>query len=663
MTVTGPGGIGKTRLAMELLDGTSAGFPGGSEFVELAGVRDPGLVLQRIAASLGIPETLATGDVTGLACAVAGRPVLVVLDNLEHLLPAAALSVAELVGYCPDLVVVVTSRAALHVRAEREFVLQPLAVPDDGSREGVLSSPAAQLFLDRAAATGAEVELDERNVAAVAEICRRLDGVPLAVELVAAGSRLLTPVALLERMDAQTPSATLLDLEDRQRSMSAAVDWSLDLLDGDSRALFRRLGVFTAGFTLPAAAAVGEGDDVLTPLASLVDQSLVSRMSTPDGRPRYRLLEPIRQYAASLLADSADAPVVADRHASWFRDSVMAAGIELRSSRLRVALDSLEADHANLRTAYSRLEAQGRLADATEMVGPMWLYLALRGHAREALGWLGTTSPSHTGMPDEAYCRALSGRLGLMFATGDVAGMRGLTETGMAAARRQSDPVLAAETSTLLGHAAVFAGDLDGARECLDVAWSWANQVGGNGVAGESNARWIRIHTLVAQGQLALAAGALDQADAVLTKAVDLARELGNEFSLSTALTRRATVATLRGDDVTAAQLLGESIELSAAARMSWTLSYALPALAGVAVRLGQAETAARLFGASASLSAAHAVDPRFPVSRQIADRDLQAARDALGDHLFGRAWDAGRTASQADVAEAAREVTVLARS
>ena len=647
VTVTGPGGVGKTRVALDVLSRETDAFSAGVAFVELAAVRDPAMALPHVAASLGIPEQAATDTVAGLVPFLSGRPLLVVLDNLEHLLSMAP-RVAELVALCPELVVLVTSRAALRVRAEQEVVLGPLPSPDGDTLEDVLRSAAAQLFLDRVDAAGGQVELDADNAPAIAEICRRLDGMPLAVELAAAGSRMLTPAALLRRLDDVHP--VLRDLAERQRTMEATIDWSLGLLDPPTTSLFDRLGVFPGSFGLDAAEALTPVD-LSQPLGALVEHSLVSRAGSPDDQPRYRLLEPLRRYAAHRLDDSGHAPDARDRHARFFHERAMSGGIVLRGPGLALELDRLEADHANLRSAYLHLLELDRVADAAEMVGTVWLYLALRGHAREGLGWLDRLD---AGASDAARCRALTGRMGLLFATGDIGRMREDAARAVDLARRLDGGSLAAEAMTLAAHAAVFAGDLEGARQALDVAAGWGEH---------SGASWVKVHTLVAQGQLALASTDHDRAEQVLSLAVLKARALGNAFSLATALTRLATVAALRGDEAMTAALLGESTELSVAAGMSWTLSYSLPALAGVAVRLGRLETAARLFGASASLTASHAVDPRFPVSRQLADDDLVTARGELGERAFARAWDAGRTASQDEVAELARELTGLARA
>ena len=617
----------------------------------LAAVRDPGTVLAHVAAALGVPESASDGTVARLAPYLLGRQVLLVLDNLEQLLRCAPV-VADLVAQCPDLAVLATSRAALKVRAEREVVLRPLAVPDEGVDDptAVAASPAVAMFRDRAEAAGATIEWTAANAAAVAQICRRLDGLPLALELTAANARLLTATALLDRLDERRPEAGLRDLPDRQRTMAATLDWSHDLLESDAQELFARLAVFTGGFSLGSVEAVAAGD-ALPVLGALVDQSLVLRTEEAYDEPRFRLLEPVRQYAAERAHSSGLATATADRHAGHFHDMATSARAAQRGPDIVATIERLEADHANLRSAYLRLLETDRFVEAAELAGSLWLYLGLRGHAREGLSWLDRLDRGT--LSDAARSLACTGRAGLLFVTGEIGPMRSCAEEALELARTGGDESLRSEAAILAGHAAVFTGDADAAARLLDEGLAAADS------AGDA---WAHAHGLVGHGQLALTLGDLDAAEATLTSAVAEARALGNAFTLATSLTRLATVTGLRGDDHTTADLLGESTDLSVAARMSWTLSYSLPALAGVAARLGHAESAARLFGASASLSATHSVDPRFPVSAALTESDLTTVREQLSEQSFRRAWDAGRTAGNDEIAELAREIRQLAR-
>ncbi len=658
VTITGPGGVGKTRLAMELMLREAARFPGGARAVDLSAVREPALVVPRVAAALGLPEAVGADPLDALVAHLLGLRVLLVLDNLEQLTGAAPL-LADLVGRCPDLVVVATSRAALRVRAEHELVLGPLATPADDDLATVASSPAVALFLDRAAASGSPIPVTEHDAATLAAICRRLDGIPLALELAAPGLRLLSPSILLTRLEhtglGAGPGglgAGPRDLPDRHRTMAAVLDWSMDLLEPEEVDLFTRLAVFSGGFSLddvgPVAHA-GDDADVLPALGALVDQSLVLRVPAPDDEPRFRLLEPVRQFAMQRLHESGLATATADRHAAHFHARATAFRDPLEGPSLAVALDRLEADHANLRSAYLRLLELDRDSDAAELAGSTWLYLALRGHAREGLAWLDRLGP---GASDVARCRALTGRLGLLMVSGDIEGMRHETDEALALSRRVADPGVTCEILLLAGQGAVFAGALPEAERLLATAAVAASQ---------SGRTWVAAHVQLAQGLLALAAADLATAAVVLPQAVATARELGNPFTLATSLNINATRTELLGDEPATAALLGEAIALSLAARLSWTLGYSLPALASLAQRVGDPASAAWLFGAGASISASDAVDPTFPVSRALSDRGLDATRAVLGEPDFTRAWDAGRTAGDAEIQ--ARAAMVMTRA
>lgn len=657
VTLTGPGGVGKTRLATEVLLRAAGSFPDGTAFVDLAAVREPALVLPRVAAALGVAEGFqAAGDlVDRVAAHLAGRRVLAVLDNLEQVLGAAPV-IADLLARAPGLSLLATSRAPLRVRAEREVPVAPLPLPESDAHASVAGSPAVAMFLDRASAAGARVDITPESAPTLAAIARRLDGLPLALELAAAGSRVLSPTALLARLDRRGPDPGLgagpRDLPDRQRTMTAALDWSVDLLEPEEADLLARLSVFSGGFSLDSVEAVvgaagGEGlaDDVLPALASLVEQSLVVPVASPDGVPRFRLLEPVRQYAA-VRAQAADLALDTARgHATHFLDLAVAAHRRLMEPGIGPVLDRLEADHANLRSAFLRLLELDREADAARLATSLWAYLGLRGYAREGLGWLDRLDGTGS---DEAAARAAVGRMGLLLVVGDVAGIRRNAALALPVSRRLGDVELEGEASVLAGLAAVFAGDLGEAADLLrpDIP------------LGDPTAqRWLALHSLIGRGQAALVGGNVAAADALLSEALEHARVLGNEFTLSTTLNTVATAREALGDDVGAAALLGESLSLAWPVRLTWTIVYAVPALAGVAARLGRAEAAATLFGAAATLGASSAVDPHFPPSRETADAGLLDARTALGEKDFLRSWEAGRSMTTTQVGEVAARV------
>jgi predicted ATPase/transcriptional regulator with XRE-family HTH domain len=642
VTLTGPGGVGKTRLALEVLAREGGRHAGGAVAVDLAAVRQPALVLPRVATALGLPELVTADPLGELVRHLRGLPVLLVLDNLEQLTSAAP-TLAELVARCPDLVVLATSRAPLRVRAEHEVVLGPLATPETDDIAGLAASPAAALLLERAEAAGSPQDPTGDRAAALAALCRRLDGIPLALELAAAGLRLLTPATLLDRLERTGLDAGPRDLPERHRTMTSVLDWSMDLLEPEEVALFERLAVFSGGFSLDSVDAVaGDREDggVLPALGALVDQSLVLRVPSPDGGPRFRLLEPVRQYAMQRLHASGLAARTADRHAAHFHEQATSSTLALEGADLTGMLDRLEADHANLRSAHLRLLELDRDGDAVELVGSIWLYLALRGHAREGLAWLERIGPAAS---DRARCRGLTGRLGLLFITGDITAMRREADSAVSLCRRVADASVTCEAMTLAGQSAVFAGDLAVAHEWLAAAMS---------LSREGERPWVAVHTRIGQAQAALVGGDLALAGELLTEVVDSARGRGNPFTMAVALNVHANVTELLGDERATAALLGEAVALSLDGRLGWTLGYSLPALASLAQRVGDPASAAWLFAAGAAVSAADAVDPTFPVSRALADRGLDATRAALGPAEFARHWDAGRTATDAEIRE-----------
>lgn len=582
VTLVGPGGVGKTTLAL-----AAARSVPGAVFVDLAPVTDPEAVLPAIGRALAAPETATTA--AGLAPYLDARRLLLVLDNLEQVLDCAA-EVAALVGLCPELTVLATSRAALRVRAERVVPVPPL---DAGS--------ARALLVDRVRAAGAP-ELDP---ATVDELCRRLDGVPLALELAASAARLLGPSALLARLGA-LPDTGPLDLPERHRTMTAALDWSLDLLEPGPRALLGRLAVVPGSFPLELAEPADE-------LYLLLDHSLVTRVADVAGTARFRLLEPVREHVGRGDGEAALASYVVASGAALAED--------LRGAGLVAALDLLEADHASL------VLVLGHADVPTELAGDVWPYLALRGHAREVLALYDALPPT---------APALVGRAGLRYVLGDVVGVRADAEAALALGE-------SAEARVLAGSGALFTGDLDGARAHL---------------AAVAGAPWPVAHGLIASGQVALLADDLAEAERLFTEALARARALGNAFTLATALNLMATLTEVQERHAESAVFLAESAALSVGASIRWTFAYTLPALAGVAVRLGEPALGARLFGASASYSDQHSVATAFQTVGELADRDLAHARELLGPAAFGAAWDAGRDSTPEDVVAVARELS-----
>ncbi len=401
LALTGPGGVGKTRLAIEVAEQMAGDLADGAVFVDLAPLRDPGLVLSAIAQRVGVDERDSAPLPGRLAAALRARQLLVLLDNFEHLL-AARDSVLALLEACPQLVMLVTSRVALDVRGGREYPIAPLAVPEATGPPGALAgSPAAQLFVERAGATGAELTLDAGTALAVAGICRRLDGLPLAIELAAARTRLLSPAALLDRLDRRLPvlAGGAHDLPGRQKTMRDAIAWSYDLLDEPEQALFRRMCAFTGGCTLDAAEAVcavgGDGPSILDGLTSLAASSLLqqhetpaaARVDGPRGGPRVSMLETIREYGSEQLSAHSEAAAIGQRHAAYYLALAEEAAITLTGPEAANGLARLDDEHDNLRAALRWAREQGDRVTALRLAGALWRFWAQRGHLSEGRRW------------------------------------------------------------------------------------------------------------------------------------------------------------------------------------------------------------------------------------------------------------------------------------
>ncbi len=394
LTLTGPGGVGKTRLAIEVAEQVAGDFAGGTVFVDLAPLRDPGLVLSAIARQLEVNERDATPLADRLAAALRARQLLMLLDNFEHLL-AARDSVLALLETCPHLVMLVTSRVALDVRGGREYPIAPLVLPDATVPPETLGgSPAVQLFVERASATGAELTLDAGTAPAVAEICRRLEGLPLAIELAAARTRLLPPAVLLDRLDPRLPvlAGGLHDLPARQQTMRDAIAWSYDLLDEPQQALFRRMCVFAGGCTLDAAEVIcandGDAAAVLDGLTALMASSLLQ----PDVRPaadapRVTMLETIREYGTERLDEHCEVAPIGQRHAAYYLALAEEAAAAMAGPAAAGWLGWLETEHDNLRAALRWALDRGDRVTALRLAGALWRFWAQRGHLTEGRRW------------------------------------------------------------------------------------------------------------------------------------------------------------------------------------------------------------------------------------------------------------------------------------
>jgi predicted ATPase len=401
LTLTGPGGSGKSRLAVEVAGSVAAEFSGGVFFVPLAPIRDPRSVLLTVAQVVGVKESGNRPAIDDLTDAFRGRKVLLVLDNFEHL-PAASGDVGALLEACPDLTILVTSRSPLHLRGEQESPVPPLALPDRSRQSSeVLQYESVRLFADRARAVRPDFVVTEQNAATVAEICRRLDGLPLALELAAARIKLLAPGDLLGRLDARLWVLTggARDLPERQQTLRSTIDWSYQLLSDEEKRLFRALAVFVGGFTLEAVstvfsgAPIGDADAELATLDlldGLADQSLIQRDESSTETTRWTMLETIREFAGERLTESGSRSTVARAHASYFVTRVVKDNILPSWDDLPVPRAWLERERHNLLAALRLCEDEGEVESGLRLAATLWLMWYASGPRSEGQAWLTT---------------------------------------------------------------------------------------------------------------------------------------------------------------------------------------------------------------------------------------------------------------------------------
>jgi non-specific serine/threonine protein kinase len=468
LTLTGPGGIGKTRLARHVTVELDDRFADGTAFIELAAIRDPDLVATTIAQALGVPQVGTRSPEEGLRAALRDKELLLVLDNFEHVIDAAPL-VSDLLTSCPRLTILVTSRTLLRLSDERDYPVPSLALPDPRDLpplDDLAHIEGIALFLQRASAVSPRLALTAANAANIAGICVRLDGLPLAIELAAARCRVLTPDALLARLTNRLVVLTggARDQPLRLRTMRDAIDWSHDLLTPAEQTLFRRLAVFVGGFTLEAAEWVaGDGlqvmdtdhdvlgtrpqpatrnpqPSVLDLVAALIEQSLLTQIGQPDGEPRFGMLETIREYALERLERSGEADTIQDRHASFFAEVAEAAEVKLRGAEQIDWLARLEAEHDNLRATMEWALSRGNGALALRLAGALHRFWFHHSHWAEGRRWLerALAAPGAAmASPDRA--RALAGLGYMSFVLSDYPTARARLEESVAVSREVAD--------------------------------------------------------------------------------------------------------------------------------------------------------------------------------------------------------------------------------
>jgi predicted ATPase/DNA-binding CsgD family transcriptional regulator len=658
VTLTGPGGVGKTRLALEATARLESAFADGAVFVPLAAVPEPALVASAIAQSVGVRETGGRPHAETLVAALRTKHLLLVLDNLEHLLGATPL-IAELLVASPRLSVLATSRAVLRISGEHDFPVPALALPDAETAptvEEVGAAPAVQLFVARAQAARPDFVLTAANATAVVAICRRLDGLPLAIELAAARTRHLPAPTLLRHLERPLPILTggPRDQPIRLQAMRDAIGWSYDLLAADEQAFFRRLSVLAGGGSLGAVAAVASGAgeiglDVLDGVRGLVEQSLLIQTEAPPGEPRYGMLETIREFGLEQLAASGEESATRSAHAVHYLALAEQAEPHLIASGSAAWVERLAIERDNLHTAVAWALRTGNAAAVLRLAGTILSFAYARGEPREGQQWLEAALADESAVPPETRVDALFTASALAQVRGDFSRSTALSEQGLALARAHDYVFGQARALLALGITAEWQGDLDAAATRYEASRGLMESL--------EDAGRLPHWTLLPVANLAdvaLLRGDPASAATLAEHAVAGWREAGYLWGLAQALGTAAAAASERGDQVRAARLYDETLTLWLDSDDGRGIAGTLAGIAGVANRRGQSERAARLLGAAWGV--AESLGVRYLAHHVHAERVLAAARSQLDDDAFDTAWTEGQALSiEQAVAEARR--------
>jgi predicted ATPase/DNA-binding CsgD family transcriptional regulator len=652
VTLTGPGGTGKSRLAFQILSQSSDAFPDGVHVVSLAPISDPRLVLSAIGSVLGIKEAGEQSQLEILIAYLRDRRLLLLLDNIEQVLDAASL-VTDLLATCPDLKVLATGRAAFNLTVEHEFPVPPLELPrlEHLPRlEELTAIPAVALFLRRARAIQPDFKLTEFNARAVAEICARLDGLPLAIELAAARLRLLSTEALLAQLSnrLETLSGGARDLPVRQRTLRDTISWSYELLTAADQRLFRRLAPFAGEFTLNAAERVsmagpseqnvgGAPASPLDRIARLVEINLLKRAGTSDPTPRFEMLETIREYAQAQLEASEEAADVRQRHALYYLDLVEQTEPMLFGGESADWIIRLERDHGNIRAALQWTYQQGEADLLLRMAGALAWFWYDHGHLNEGRHWVETALNATAGEPTPAQAKALLGLGGLAHRQFDLTSARSYLESGLQMCRELGDKrgsILALVNLGLVAHdQGNYAQATQFHDECLRLSQA-AGDAWGIGMS-LNNLAWT-----------ALFVGDYQQAREVGERALTLRRSIGDTLGMANTLYTLGRVAQAEGDESRSRSLVAESIALFHDRGDHWGVAVCLETLAIICSQHpNDMALAARFWGASEVLRETLG-SPLTPVDSRMHLRHQDNARHTLGAAVWSNARASGRTTS-----------------
>lgn len=686
VTLTGPGGTGKTRLGLQVAADLLDQFENGAYFINLASISDASLVASAIAQALDVREAGRRPPLENVKGFLRDKQLLLLLDNFEQVVSSAPL-VSELLATCTRLKILVTSRERLHLRGEHEFSVPPLALPDlkrlPETRPDLVPALLSQvasvtLFIQRAQAVKADFRITNENAAVVAEICARLDGLPLAIELAAARCKLLSPQAIQLRLTNRLAflSSRARDLPERQRTLRGTMDWSCALLSEDQSKLFQRLSVFVGGCTLEAAESVCRAElpiEIFTDLESLVDKSLLHAQETRNGEPRFFMLETIRGYALERLNESGEAPGIQRQHATFFLHLAEQAEPKLTGAEQALWLERLGQDHDNLRAALAWFFEQGETESAARLAGAVWRYWFVRGYLSQARQWLERCIQQDGALPVALRAKLLNAAGVITRMQGEHAQAQVYLEDSLALCRELGDLSGVAGTLNSLGILAQVQGDYALAQRSFEESVALRQQLGdragaavalGNlGVTFQNQGNHTRAAelyeeslsikralgdqagmamTLINLGAIALGQDDLAKAHPYLNESLQLGRELGDQQNIGICLNNLGMIALFQGDLERARACQEECLTIFQKLGSKEGIAWGLEGMAAVWSALGEAVKGGRLFGASQALRELAGI-PLMPGDRATYDRNVSAVRAQLDETTFAAEWANGQ--------------------
>jgi predicted ATPase/DNA-binding CsgD family transcriptional regulator len=681
VTLTGPSGVGKSRLALQVAIEIQDEFTDDVWFVPLAPVKSADQLLPAISRGLELRDEGDSPLEERLHRFLRDRHALLVLDNFEHVIDAAPL-LTSLLSSSPGIKAIVTSRVTLRVTGEHEYPVAPLALPPAGptSPSELERNESVALFLQRARAVRPEFQLSEANVTAVAEICRRLDGLPLAIELAAARSKVLSPQALLARLtnSLQVLTGGPRDLPPRLQSMRDAIAWSHDLLDDEDRALFRRLAVFDGGCTLAAAETVAADSrpagpsspflpqmppafgapaatfipEIFDGLASLVDKSLI-RQDEREGDLRFSMLETIREFGLEQLAAAGEDHQIRARHAQWALALAEEAEPALWGSDQQHWLQRLQTEQDNLDEALSwSMEHDQELG--MRLAGALWWFWQVRGYLTEGRAAFARLLPGDARIPAPIRIKALLGASFLAAVQGEGLLAEDLTKQARTLAVDLGDPLAIARTE-------YFQSFCAGSRGHGDAAYTFAQEALAT-FRAKNDQQWLPF-TLNRLGIETHGKGDWAGAEALYQEALDRWRGQGHTWGIATALSNLAVLAHVQGDEERAAARYRESLALCWSQSDQWGLTEALTGLGGIAATAGEHQVAVHLFAAAEEVRESIGLTLQQHIRTQY-EAAITTTKSALGEAGFEAAWQAGRSLSlEQAVADASVVATAKKRA